>query len=265
MEARKRRCGRPCPGHRGVPAMEPGHGGQEESETTSRPPTRSTSRNGAWPWRPGRAAAGLHPCRRRAPRNGAWPWRPGRAGVIRARRCRGPRSRNGAWPWRPGRVAAISMARVFAARPQWSLAMEARKRAVEVPAVGADFARNGAWPWRPGRASSTHTTPNASGTPQWSLAMEARKRRGRLRRPSHAPSTRNGAWPWRPGRDDRPGLRLQYHRPQWSLAMEARKRSEISFSFAAAAFPQWSLAMEARKRCGVHGGGRRRRPPLPSR
>mgnify|MGYP001562508320 CR=1 FL=1 len=44
---------------RHLPAMEPGHGGQEERSRARQVVCGRSARNGAWPWRPGRDVAGL--------------------------------------------------------------------------------------------------------------------------------------------------------------------------------------------------------------
>ena len=62
-------------------AMEPGLGGQEKLSSSGRSPRRGMSRNGAWPWRPGKGrTVDTTESTSSLGRNGAWPWRPGKAG-----------------------------------------------------------------------------------------------------------------------------------------------------------------------------------------
>ncbi len=208
MEAREERevalCGAE-PGHggqerrrgrtrsRSVPAMEPGHGGQEETTAPQRPRPSPGTRNGAWPWRPGRASA-------TAPASRAPYHRPQWSLAMEARKSRDPA------------LVVSSMPRL----PQWSLAMEARKRTADRRAdrPGDDPTRNGAWPWRPGRGRPAWGSPTASQARNG--AWPWRPGRGRALATRSAPAgqearkriagmpTRNGAWPWRPGRADPP-------------------------------------------------------------
>ncbi len=183
-----------------VPAMEPGHGGQEEIQYRQPGPRPVATRNGAWPWRPGRDI------------DRGKPWlavkvpamEPGHGGQEEPARRRDGRTtqppRNGAWPWRPGRAAGRS--RVAAPRTP----------------------RNGAWPWRPGRVGRMRY-PNVG------LVVPAME-------PGHGGQEEGSR------RDALPCLST----PQWSLAMEARKSTRWSTSRRCVTVPQWSLAMEARKR-----------------
>ena len=108
-------------------AMEPGLGGQEKQRARWEQVAGQIGRNGAWPWRPGKAAAVRKRCQRTKVamepglggqekhrlreqlrrvadgRNGAWPWRPGKVETAPRFRRSHHRRRNGAWPWRPGK------------------------------------------------------------------------------------------------------------------------------------------------------------------
>ncbi len=214
----------------GLPAMEPGHGGQEEHGPSPSALVGSRgARNGAWPWRPGRgrlvtltADAGL------TSRNGAWPWRPGRGSTAWDRvwyvKANAPAMEPGHGGQEEDRHGATTPVRIrrraghggrrgraplggsMTLGPQWSLAMEARKNSAGWDTHGAvrnRGRRNGAWPWRPGRvAAICHGAVRAAhASPQWSLAMEARKSPSPVVRTRDG--SRNGAWPWRPGRDGR--------------------------------------------------------------
>ena len=159
-------------------AMEPGLGGQEKSlgrHAKRTPYCRSqwslalaarksqaqfvserhwqTGRNGAWPWRPGKASPPATSST--ATKESQWSLAlAARKRTEEAGRQTGAAySRNGAWPWRPGKgsfrpitgsrslavamepglggqekVTASRKARLDNARSQWSLALAARKR-----------------------------------------------------------------------------------------------------------------------------------------
>ena len=116
-----------------------------------RAPRRCCGRNGAWPWRPGKATwlgtGRIGRCRR----NGAWPWRPGKGGFRRPWRSVSE-SRNGAWPWRPGKAVTEG---------GWEIEF----------LVAMEPGRGGQEKKRPAR---TRQEPPMS---QWSLAVAARKSR----------------------------------------------------------------------------------------
>ena len=111
-------------------AMEPGLGGQEKPNRT--PPASSPHRLSQWSLALAArksCLAGRPSMRSCAGRNGAWPWRPGKASPHCAQSMRYKKSqwslalaarkssrtaaaptatagRNGAWPWRPGKEGA---------------------------------------------------------------------------------------------------------------------------------------------------------------
>ena len=85
--------------------MEPGLGGQEKSRGGLRLGCLLPSRNGAWPWRPGKVAEHT----RLAGKVSLVAMEPGLGGQEKGPwlrpRHRQVSGRNGAWPWRPGKVS----------------------------------------------------------------------------------------------------------------------------------------------------------------
>ena len=165
MEARKSRVADLALHRSVVPAMEPGHGGQEERRVRVVARGRRVPRNGAWPWRPGRGTRWS--TSRRCVTVPQWSLameaRKSAPGAHSRRQWSRPR--NGAWPWRPGRESWCDRAAARGVRPQWSLAMEARKRRRGSTRRRRSGPRNGAWPWRPGRGRETECSPGRRCTP----------------------------------------------------------------------------------------------------